>query len=76
MLPLILGEPEHTTNNNHTTAVRLLQEADSGAAQEHYRDEVDGGQILGPENANGRGPRVEPSGITAGHGSELWRESV
>ena len=73
---LNVGDLEDHPQITRANRRRLIEDGDSTNVQEHYRDEVEGGQDIVPENGNSSRPRVEPSGLAAGDGGEQWRDDI
>lgn len=71
-----VGDLEDPPQINRANRGRLIEECEPVDVQEHYLDEAEGGQDIGPESRNSNRPRVEPSGLAASDGGEQWREDT
>jgi hypothetical protein len=78
--PLITNGDLDAHSHNRSNERLMISEGDRAATEEPYHDEINGGQdertntesVIG----NGNRPRVEPSGLTATHGGEIWQEEA
>lgn len=73
---LNVGDLEDYPQITRANRRRLIEEGDLAGVQEHYRDEVEGGQDIGPKNGNSSRLRVELSGLAVRDGGEQWREDM